>query len=77
MTDPALIRTKPQQIADYYQGLINAGAIMPGHRLPPATEIAETFGVAKRTAQTALQILRQRNLVTIVHRQGTYAAIAA
>ena len=77
MAEPTPIRTKPEQIADHYQRLINAGEIMPGHKLPTSYEIAELFGVSRGTACRAFRELEQRHLVTVKHRAGAYAARAA
>lgn len=77
MAEPTPIRTKPEQIADHYQRLINSGEIMPGCKLPSASEIAQLFGVGRRTALAAFQELKRRNLVTLKRRAGAYATIAA
>jgi DNA-binding GntR family transcriptional regulator len=77
VTVPVPIRTKPEQIADYYQAQISTGQIMPGRKLPSASEIAETFGVARNTALTAFKELERRNLVVLRQRSGAYATIAA
>ena len=77
MAEPTPIRSKPEQIADHYQRLINDGTILPGHRLPSSTEIAQIFGVGRNTAQEALRELKHRNLVTIRRGSGARATIAA
>ena len=77
MAELTPIRSKPEQIADHYQRLINDGTILPGHRLPSATEIAQVFGVGRSTALEALRELKHRNLVTLKRGSGAYATIAA
>jgi DNA-binding FadR family transcriptional regulator len=75
--EPIQIRTKPEQIADYYQRLINSGEIMPGHKLPSASQIAKQFGVGRNTALGVFKELDRRQLVTVVQCSGAYAKIAA
>ena len=77
MDELTQIRSKPEQIADHYQRLINAGQIMPGYKLPTSYEIAELFGVSRATACRAFRELERRHLVTVKHRAGAYAARAA
>lgn len=73
MANPIPLREKFEQIADYYQALINCGGIMPGHKLPSVDEIAVTFDVARNTAWKAGQELKRRNLVYTEHGRGTFA----
>lgn len=73
MTNPTPLREKFEQIADYYQALINGGEIMPGHKIPSVDEIAATFDVARNTAWKAGQELKRRNLVYTEHGRGTFA----
>lgn len=76
MNKPAAIKTKPEQIADYYQALIHGGQIPPGHKLPTVAEIAQTFGVARGTVIAAFRELDRRELVTRRSRSGVYARAA-
>lgn len=73
MNHPAPLREKYEQIADYYQALINGGDIMPGHRIPSVDDIAEVFGVARNTAWSAVKELKRRELVYTQHGLGTFA----
>lgn len=73
MDNPTPLREKFEQIADYYQTLINGGQIMPGHKIPSVDEIANTFDVARNTAWAAVKELKRRNLVYTEHGRGTFA----
>lgn len=67
-------RSRARQIADYYVGLIQTGAITEGDKLPGRMEIAAVWGVGVRTAQNALKSLRDRGWAVAVARQASYAA---
>ena len=62
MKNPTPLREKFEQIADYYQALINNGTIMPGHKIPSVDEIACIFDVARNTAWAAVKELKRRDL---------------
>ena len=51
------------QIADHYRRKIEAGELKQGERLPAVREIAETWGVAKATADRAVAQLKADGLV--------------
>lgn len=57
-----------EQIADDIAGM----KLDSGTRLPPATELAEVYGVARMTALRAISHLQERGLVTIRQGRGTY-----
>ena len=73
MSNPIPLREKFEQIADYYQALINGGQIMPGHKVPSVDDIAITFDVARNTAWAAIRELKRRNLVYTEQGRGTFA----
>ncbi|MEU3462615.1 GntR family transcriptional regulator [Streptomyces sp. NPDC006733] len=62
-----------QRIADKLQAELDKGRIAPGDRLPAERLLAARFGVNRQTVRQALQLLRDRGLVTTGHR-GTRAA---
>ncbi|MEV6227786.1 GntR family transcriptional regulator [Saccharopolyspora shandongensis] len=43
--------------------LIGSGELRPGDRLPPEVELADSFQVAPMTVRTALQVLRENQLI--------------
>ncbi|MFJ7280689.1 GntR family transcriptional regulator [Kitasatospora sp. NPDC098663] len=60
-------------IADHYRRLIADRQIADGQRLPSVRKIAEEWGVATKTAQRALQVLRMEGFASPVTGLG-YAA---
>jgi DNA-binding FadR family transcriptional regulator len=60
------------QIADYFRGQIENGALSPGAEIDSERVIAETFGVSRPTATRAIAALRQWNLVTSQPGLGTF-----
>lgn len=62
-----------QRIADHLQSDLDKGRIAPGERLPAERLLAERFDVNRQTVRQALQLLRDRGMVT-TGRRGTRAA---
>ncbi|MDF9811374.1 GntR family transcriptional regulator [Streptomyces sp. SPB162] len=62
-----------QRIADRLQAELDKGRIAPGDRLPAERLLADRFGVNRQTVRQALQLLRERGMVT-TGRRGTRAA---
>lgn len=62
-----------QRIADRLQAELDKGRIAPGDRLPAERLLADRFGVNRQTVRQALQLLRERGVVT-TGRRGTRAA---
>jgi GntR family transcriptional regulator len=62
------------QISDHYAGLIAAGQLQPGDRLPTMAEIAGEWGVSHQTAVRAVEWLRSARLVTTTPREGSFVA---
>jgi GntR family transcriptional repressor for pyruvate dehydrogenase complex len=58
------VRTAPQQIATAIKEQILERSLLPGHRLPPESELAELFGVSRPTVRTALQELCTAQILT-------------
>ena len=59
-------------LADYIAGLIEAGKLRPGARLPGERELAEEYGVSVATARRAVRELRDRGLVVTLPAKGSY-----
>lgn len=51
------------QVADVLRREIASGALAPGDKLPSIRTLAERFGVAPMTAQSAIDTLRGESLV--------------
>jgi GntR family transcriptional repressor for pyruvate dehydrogenase complex len=77
MSDPGrlrLVRTKSEQIADYYAALMSDDRIRPGDKLPSVEQIVDIFAVGKRAAHDAIRELQRRGLARSEHGRGTFAA---
>jgi DNA-binding GntR family transcriptional regulator len=60
------------QVADALRGEIASGALSPGDKLPSIRSLAERFGVAPMTAQSAIDMLRSDGLIYTSPGRGTY-----
>jgi DNA-binding GntR family transcriptional regulator len=60
------------QVADALRGEIASGALAPGDKLPSIRSLAERFGVAPMTAQSAIDMLRSDGLIYTSPGRGTY-----
>lgn len=56
------------------EALIVDGVLKEGVRLPSERELAEAFGISRPKLREALQILEDRDLVTVRHGDGTFVA---
>lgn len=61
-------------MADDIAARIASGELAPGTRLRPERELAEHYGVAYGTIRRAMQVLRDRGLITTIHGRGTFVA---
>jgi DNA-binding transcriptional regulator YhcF (GntR family) len=61
-----------RQIGDYYAALIRSGAIRPGDKLPSVAEVCRIWRVASRTAEQAMSVLKEGDLVE-TSPKGTFA----
>lgn len=59
------------RIADHYRDLIDTGELSPGTLLPSISAMAGKWGVSTATADRALRVLRQENLVQGIRGVGT------
>ena len=70
MTDDT--RPASLQVADALRGEIAAGTLAPGNKLPSIRSLAERFGVAPMTAQSAIDMLRSEGLIYTSPGRGTF-----
>lgn len=62
------------QIAAVLAARIADGTYPPRRRIPSEAAICDEFEVARPTARSAIQVLREQGLVTTVQGKGTYVA---
>ncbi len=62
-----------EEIVTIIQKQIMNGTILPGDKLPPEREMAETFHVNRTTVREALRKLENLELLEIRHGDGVYA----
>jgi GntR family transcriptional regulator, N-acetylglucosamine utilization regulator len=60
------------QVEQQIRARILAGDWQPGEAIPPETELAQQFGVARMTARQALDGLRREGLLTRTRGRGTF-----
>lgn len=58
------------ELAEILRAQITSGDLPPGRRLPSETTLAQTYGVAPKTARAALMMLRNEGLATFVRGYG-------
>ena len=59
------------QLADDLAARIGRGEYPRGSRLPSEAELAESYGVAKMTVRRALEVLRERGMIRMLHGPGS------
>jgi DNA-binding GntR family transcriptional regulator len=64
-------RAPYERIVEHFRAQIEAGELRPGDRLPTVREIAETWSVARQTANKAISTLSHAGLVSTAGRGGT------
>jgi DNA-binding transcriptional regulator YhcF (GntR family) len=67
--DPDDPRAPYIQVASALRAAILTKKLQPGDKLPSGNQLAERYGVARMTVQTAIRVLREEGLV--VSRQGS------
>jgi DNA-binding transcriptional MocR family regulator len=70
-------RSLTDQIIGAFSGAIESGELLPGEKLPPTRELAETAGVNHLTAVRAYKRLRELGLVSSQVGRGTFVRDAA
>lgn len=64
-----------EQVADYlWQTVIIDGNLQPSDPLPSERELSEQMGVSRATISSAIRLLEQQGLVTILRGSGTYVS---
>jgi DNA-binding FadR family transcriptional regulator len=71
--DGAVLREKPQRIADELRLLIASGKLSEGDSLGREPELVERFGVSRPSLREALRILEAEGLITVV--RGVYGGV--
>jgi GntR family transcriptional regulator len=67
---PAELPSK--HVADSMRQRIEAGEWQPGQQLPPVRQLAEHYGVARRTVTRAMKALEDEGLVRVTPGWGTH-----
>ena len=61
-----------QQLADELRTAIATGELAEGQRLPSNRDLAEQYGIAPMTVQSAIRVLRDEGLVASLQGRGTF-----
>jgi DNA-binding GntR family transcriptional regulator len=64
------------RVAEDIAARIASGELVPGTRLRAERQLSEHYGVAYGTIRRAMQVLRERGLITTIHGRGTFVARA-
>jgi DNA-binding GntR family transcriptional regulator len=65
------------QVADAIGARINRGELQPNRPIPSENQLVQEYGVARGTARKAIELLRDRGLVTTVVGRGTFVVPGA
>ncbi len=60
------------QIADDIAARIASGELQPGARLLSERALADYYGRSYQTVRRAMEVLRDRGLITTIHGRGTF-----
>lgn len=60
------------ELADLWRHQIRSGALKPGAKLPPLSELVEQFGVARMTIRQAMDALQDEGLIERFAGKGTF-----
>jgi GntR family transcriptional regulator len=60
------------QVADAIEARINGGDLQPNRPVPSENQLVQEYGIARGTARKAIDLLRERGLVTTVVGRGTF-----
>jgi GntR family transcriptional regulator len=60
------------QIADDITARITSGELRPGARLLSERALADYYGRSYQTVRRAMEVLRERELITTIHGRGTF-----
>ena len=65
------------RVADDIASRIASGELAPGARLRSERDLAAYYGVSYGTVRRAMQVLRDRDLITTIHGRGTFVSSAS
>ena len=71
---PVLRVTMSEQVATQIAAMVSAGYWKPGEKLPPESELCETFHIGRSTLREALKSLAFIGMVRMRAGEGTYVA---
>jgi DNA-binding FadR family transcriptional regulator len=78
MTDPALIRARPNRSAKLGTAVIDQlvddivrGVLAPGATLSPEADLCEEFGVSRTVIRESVKVIQEKGLLRIQHGRGT------
>ncbi len=60
------------RVAEDIAGRIASGELQPGARLRAERDLAEYYEVSYGTIRRAMEVLRERGLITTIHGRGTF-----
>ena len=63
------------RVADDIAARIASGELKPGARLRAERDLAEHYEVSYGTIRRAMQVLRERGLITTIHGRGTFVSV--
>lgn len=66
-----------RRVADDIATRIVSGELAPGARLRSERDLAEFYQVSYGTVRRAMEVLRNRGLITTIHGRGTFVAAAS
>lgn len=66
-----------ESLAESIEGMIEAGDLKGGDRLPPERKLAETYHVSRNTVREAIRILAEKKILVSRIGSGTYVAESA
>ena len=65
---------KYMQVATDIAARIASGELAPGARLRSERDLAEHYGVSYGSVRRAMEVLRERGLITTIHGRGTFVS---
>ncbi len=72
--EPVFNESIPNAVVEQIETMIIDGILKEGMKLPSERELAETMNVSRPKLREALQMLEDRNLVTVRRGEGTFIA---
>ncbi|GII91350.1 winged helix-turn-helix domain-containing protein [Sinosporangium siamense] len=61
-----------RQIAEQITADIQPGNLLPGHPIPPESELVRHYGVSRAPVRQAVALLREKGLVYTVRTEASY-----